>query len=486
MQENKVNNPISFQHFLERISITSETQSVAWYAERNLLEAMRREGVLSLSESFLKSWIADMLLHGTKPSTCKRYVGRAHAVWLEWPGHDEQDPFAPLVGLDYKRYATDAEAATYNLSLLPRLLVKNDTAPEYQTVALFLYLLYAAGSTLDEAISLKFVEAPNWCPQITDIIETRDSANGRKYVFALKQGKTTPAQIRREVLASLGALAKAVGMRVGTAFTRETVTAIWVNAALKEGVDVRDIRAIIPAVPACYPALMLAPSSTLSDTQREDIICRVANRLNNNSSNWFAMRLRSGVSIDDVKSRIQAEMPGHYKAITFFSPSHTVTRREGKRIIREEVAYIPGLVFFKTGRNRVRPLFARIGDIAWCYRMSAMPDSPYAIISHRDMSRFQKYVGNFTDDVRMELLTYDASLTPGRKVRVTGGIMEGYEGEIIDVAGQPGMRIFSLRITDTASASWMVHVEDYYIEPINEANSENVVSGDVVPRRRVS
>ncbi len=58
------------------------------------------------------------------------------------------------------------------------------------------------------------------------------------------------------------------------------------------------------------------------------------------------------------------------------------------------------------------------------------------------MANFQRCIGQFTPDVKVELSDLGTKLACGRKVRVVGGIMQGYEGEIIDVEDDPGKRVF--------------------------------------------
>jgi hypothetical protein len=143
--------------------------------------------------------------------------------------------------------------------------------------------------------------------------------------------------------------------------------------------------------------------------------------------------------------------------------------KENKKIIKREMPYIPGLLFFKIGENNIAPLFREIGDLAWCYRERPSQDAPYSIIPRSEMERFQRFVGKFTDDVEISLSGKE-SLGIGRRVRITGGLMEGYEGEIYDIEeskDSTGRRMFQLNLSSDQALRWTVSIEDIYIEPID-------------------
>ena len=86
------------------------------------------------------------------------------------------------------------------------------------------------------------------------------------------------------------------------------------------------------------------------------------------------------------------------------------------------------------------------------------------------MERFQRFVGKFTDDVEISLSGKE-ELGIGRRVRITGGLMEGYEGEIYDIEeskdSTTGRRMFQLNLSSDQALRWTVSIEDIYIEPID-------------------
>lgn len=461
----------SFRQFIENRLKESPSADVSYYALTQVSDEMKGRGIDDLDAEDVKAWIGHMLLGGMKASTCRRYVGRVHALYDEWRRQAEAaeslaDPFDSVGTLLAGDVEVRDEEARHNLSLLPRILAKTETSADYEMVSIFLYLLYRPDATLGDVIRLTFDDADSPCQQVEDIIAARKTGKARKYVFKLRQGRTTDSRIAQDLRLDLEALMRVVGMRSKGADLRDAITSIWIAAALRAGIAPEDVKAVIGRIPAGFGALGLLRGADLSQERREEILCTVADALNDNASHWYAMRLRSGVDTGRVTERIAETLPGRLETMEIFAPTRENVRREGKRIVKETVPCLPGLVFFKTRANRVRSLFAMIGDLAWCYRTGDTPDSPYSVIPRKEMARFQRCVGQFTDDIRVQLVDHAPSLVPGRKVRVTGGLMAGYEGEITDVEGAPGMRVFSLRITDTARASWTAHVEDYHLEAL--------------------
>lgn len=79
------------------------------------------------------------------------------------------------------------------------------------------------------------------------------------------------------------------------------------------------------------------------------------------------MKLRRGTTHDEIRAAIDAN-PTLAAAVTIYSPMRTtVERNDHKRIIRQE-PYLPDIIFFNTRQDYVRPLFAAIGHLAWCFR----------------------------------------------------------------------------------------------------------------------
>lgn len=460
-------NKLDFICFCEQILKSAQEKSVTYYAVGSFLEMLKSSDYLVVTEDVVGHWVGYLLMKGMKFSSVKRYFGRMHSLYNEWREGNGEDVFENVLPILDEKYQISAEESKQNLSFVNRLLSRNETSGQWTITKIFLFLLYNVELTFADVVNLTFDSYKNTNPQSDDIVDTQEKSFGRKYVFDLRQGKSSESRIVKNLTADISTLLCGAGMKFSAGFSRSSITSMWISAAMAAGVDLRDIKAILTFIPADYYALNLIPKRNLGEKAKNGIICRVANYINDNTSRWFVMKIRSGVSVDDVKKRIDEELPGKLKSMILYYPTRTSVKKEGKKTIKEEIPYIPNLLFFKTQRNKIRSLFAKIGDLAWCFRVSAGADNEYAVISNNEMTNFQRSIGQFTPDIKMELVEMDRSLTKGRRVRIVGGMMAGYEGEIIDVDNEPEMKMFFLSITNSTMASWKVKIEDVFIEPLD-------------------
>lgn len=467
LMDSQTGHNISFKSFAEQMLESAPAKSIEAFALISILDIMRKEACDDIDENTIKLWLALMIVSGRKVSTCKRYFGKLHTVYAEYAGADRPDPFLSVSPVFSTLHEANLEESKANLDLVKQLTDKTDKSPDWQTINIFFYLLYNPATSISDVVDLTFSEAPRFCPQVEEIINSADSSHGRKYVFALKQGKSRPNEIEKSLTNKLQSLMTSVGMRFANGFSRGSITSIWIAAALQCSIDIKDIRSCLSTIPQDYSVLSLIEKTELTETAKTSIICKVADTINNNTARWFVMKLRRGVEVDEIKDRIANKLPGMLNSTLFFYPTHAEIHKEGRKHIVEEIPYLPNILFFKTRSNRVRRLFAEIGDMAWCFKSSAAPDSDYAIISNKQMSNFQQCIGRFTADIKLELVDTEQTFEKGRRVKVVGGIMAGYEGEILDVEGEPGKRVFSLSITGNKEARWTVHVDDVFIRPLD-------------------
>lgn len=290
----------------------------------------------------------------------------------------------------------------------------------------------------------------------------------KKYVFGLEQGKKRETQISRELLHDLWSTANLLGFDFGNCFSRESISSIWIAAAMKVGIPIAEICGLVKQIPSEYSYLKAVGRASLSANRKRAVLQKVADSINDNTRQWFIMKLRSGKTPDDIKEAIAENFAEMVSDTIFYHPAHQVVRYDKKnKKIREEVPYLPGILFFKTRRDKVGTLFSRIGDLAWCYKVSNTPGSPYCTIPIGEMKKFQKYVGQFTPDIKMELVTRDDALALGTTVRINGGgMMEGRIGIIQSVKNANGTRTYTLILSDRDVAMWTVKdIDEVYIEP---------------------
>ena len=455
-----------FLEYVLRIFAETEKKTLTFYSIGSFVKTFKRFRLKSVDREALMLWIASMFMDGMKLNTVRRYSGRLHSIYNEWRSSEDSDPFTEIQSYIAASYQLDNYSTLFNLDRLKRLIDKDEASEDWETVSMFFYLLYDASATILDVAEATFNNASEYCPQLCEIIRTRDTSKGRKYLFNLNQWKMRPTQLVKEVNKRLTVLMMSAGMKISVESMREEITSIWVAAAMQCGISIRDIRAVICAVPYCYRALTLISKPEISEERKYEIICKVANAINDNTPQWFVMKLRKGVSVDDLKEKIEKELPGRMQTMELFYPTRTIAKKVGKKMVYEHIPYLPDMLFFRTPYNKIRSLFAKIGDMAWCFKVSHIPNSRYSVIPHEEMANFQRCVGQFTFDVRMGLVEVNRFLGKGRMVKITGGMMKGYEGKVVDMNDNKGTIKFFLRVSNDKALNWTAEVEEVFIEPL--------------------
>lgn len=463
----------TFAQYVDHALSTASLEPLTSTAASSFLSSLRRHGFTDISKDALRMWIVDMALADLKLSTRKKYVGRLsslHRQWKRQPGSNPFDAVTDAVELDF---TTSNPQVTANLPLLHRLITAAPSTADNATqpyTDLFLYLFYNPSLTLEEAVNLRFDHCTGSCAQTDNILDRRKAHSPRsRFVFPLQQGRKRTPQILRETLEQLSAVAQLAGMKWTGTFSRSTITSLWIAAALKAGTPLLRIKSLLTAVPAEYSSLLLVPSLPLSEAERSDTIRAVANSVNSTPRQWFVMKMRAGQTPDTIRQKIHATSPETLPHIQFYHPTHRELRKNsaGKRV-SVEVPYLRGILFFHTECHRVAPLMSRIGDVAWCYRHTNTPSSPYCTISRAEMQAFQRAVGQFTPDIEMHLELCSQPLEAGTPVKINGGgLLSDREAVIESVKNINGTRTYTLRLTDYLQARWTVaDIHEHYLSPL--------------------
>lgn len=183
---------------------------------------------------------------------------------------------------------------------------------------------------------------------------------------------------------------------------------------------------------------------------REYAFCRTMESLHNNHPDmqetmqsvkettelrqWFVMR--------DLK-RGNAKQPA-YKLlgelkIRFFTPMVWKLRiRQGKRV-RQQVPFMPDLLFVYDSRKVLDPLVERIATLL--YRFVKGGNHQPMTVRNADMERFIRAV----DAMNNPCFYTPEEINPdmlGKKVRIVGGLLDGYEGCLQKMQGSRIKRLF--------------------------------------------
>lgn len=420
-------------------------------------ESVKQHSITSVDEDSLRLWIVDMFIAELKPATRRRYFNNIHVLCRSWFGFPESDPFEIVrkdLNGEYDDRLSEIEA---NRQLLIRILAKNSDVKEAESEYrdIFLTLLYDANASISDIINFKFEDAHSKLPQIEDIADKYRGKGRTKYVFGLQQRQVRETQISRELTAALSKWLADAGMRFGGSFSRESIRELWIASALKAGISPQEVRSVVKSIPSGYTFLEMLKPVEVSEESKHEILRKVADHINDNKKYWYAMQLRSGRTPDDIKRQLKDKEYPRLKEINFYYPVRTVykvRKKDNKKPKKEEVPYLPGILFFYLRRDDVSALFGKyIGDQAWCYRYTNHPGSPYSAISRSEMERFQRYIGEFTDDVRVEMVKQESPFAVDDIVTVYGGVMDGKVCRITEVHSKNGKHTYSLALTDNVA-----------------------------------
>jgi hypothetical protein len=149
---------------------------------------------------------------------------------------------------------------------------------------------------------------------------------------------------------------------------------------------------------------------------------------------WFVMR--------DLK-RPNAKLPAHKQlsemGFEVFTPmKQLITVRAGRRI-RQEVPVIPDLLFVCSTRGSLDPVVARTSTLQYRFMKGSAYCCPMTV-RHSDMQRFITAVESTESPVYYQ----PSELKPemiGRKIRIVGGSLDGYEGSLLSLRGSRKRRL---------------------------------------------
>lgn len=295
-----------------------------------------------------------------------------------------------------------------------------------------------------------------------DAVAARHADARRSYIFPLDQSRLTQRQLQQRTATLVGSALVRAGL---PAFGTPDATAAtwWTTTALRCGIAGSDILAVLGSAPAAYPILGLCSEST-APGRRETAVAIVADTLTANPLRWYAMRLRPGVRFDTLRQRLD-RLEGTPSPAQLFYPCDEIARRTGKKITFTTRPLIADVVFFRSRVTDIMPLFARIGDIAWCYTTGGRPGDPYAAIPQHAFAQFQNTIGHFTPDCRIAPLgTFTPR--PGEKIVIAAGLFGGHSVDIKDAAPADDLStIYRLHFDSANGIEWRVGVSTALLTP---------------------
>lgn len=143
---------------------------------------------------------------------------------------------------------------------------------------------------------------------------------------------------------------------------------------------------------------------------------------------WYVMR--------DLK-RPNAKQPAWSwlsgEGFDVFTPLVWKAGEQGGRRVRKQVPAVHGLLFVRSTRERLDPIVDRTATLQYRYVRGAAQGTPMTV-PVADMDRF---IGAVTSTISTEYFQ-PGEVTPGmygRRIRIVGGPLDGYEGHLLSVRG---------------------------------------------------
>ena len=170
---------------------------------------------------------------------------------------------------------------------------------------------------------------------------------------------------------------------------------------------------------------------------------------------WFVMR--------DLK-RPNAKQPAYKflreEGFEVFVPTKSqIITRNGKKVV-EEIPVIRDLLFVHTEKERLDPIVARTETLQ--YRFMRNCGRAPMTVPDDEMERFIIAVSS-SNDTKYYLPEEITSQMYGRKIRIVGGPLDGYEGNLITTRGSKVKRLM-IKLQDFFAAG--VEVNPEYIQLI--------------------
>jgi len=169
---------------------------------------------------------------------------------------------------------------------------------------------------------------------------------------------------------------------------------------------------------------------------------------------WYALR-----DLKRPNARQRAWEMFQEKKMNVFTPKKMVlVTAHGKRMPKE-VACIPDLLFVHETREVLDPIIESTATLQYRFRKYGAKDEPI-VVPDADMDRFINAV-NISECTKYYLPDEITPNMNGRKIRIVGGPLDGYEGSLLTTRGS---KVKRLLIELRGFFSVGVKVEPEYIQ----------------------
>lgn len=319
---------------------------------------------------------------------------------------------------------------------------------------LLLVSLLDACMPLKKAARIRKDDIPRFAELIRTILERNQSAT-RLFVFDLRQSFLTPRQLQKTVASELASIFDAYNIyNIGVSGfdADELIRSLWAALAIHCGATASEALGCVGGS-ARYAVPAFVTPSTADEEATARLSKAIGAMLTKSSPRWFALQMRRGVTFDELNRAVHEDVR---PLPQLFYPCQTIARNVRNRRVLADRPFISRTVFFKTDIDAVLPMFAKIGDLAWCYRVLSSSSAPYAVIPSEEMRRFQTAIGHFTPDMEIHSVG-EIPLRPNDRVVLLMADFFNQEGTVGKVmTDTDGRTIYRVIFLNEAGFEWSV------------------------------
>lgn len=246
---------------------------------------------------------------------------------------------------------------------------------------------------------------------------------------------------------------------------KESISLLWGYLALIAGISPCVVRSVLGIPPAKLSFLTICEIQDLNQEGRHDINKRIENRLKGEDPQWFAMRLRPRINYESLIERFGL-ISDLVNIPELFYPIEEISKRVGRKIVWKGKPIIKDIIFFKSPKADIYPLFTKIYDLAWCYKTPGGISGSYANIPEKAMENFKAAIGLLTPEYELAP-SGKLPLKPGDKVIIVNGDYMNEPAQIIKKAteDETGNTIFRVSLLNK-NGNWDIGIDARLLKKI--------------------
>lgn len=242
-------------------------------------------------------------------------------------------------------------------------------------------------------------------------------------------------------------------------YTKEGINFLWAALALETGILPSTVSSMLATVPRRLEILYLCKSGEEIDPETlEGVRRKMADSLCSEEKKWYAMRLRRKVNFEMMLQRF-SEISDKVEIPEIYYPCEEIAKKVGRKLVWTGRPLIREVIFFKSHKSRIYPLFTHIHDMAWCYTHPGVGKANYAAIPTKVMEDFRNALGvlgpgfDVAPAGEMELL-------PGEEVVILSGDFANSRAQIVESMedSESGSKVYRVTLLNSSSR-WDIGID---------------------------